>query len=221
MKCSRGSCDHELLMREVKILREEKERLFKQLKNANCKLGSMINSIPNICMICDAIFHEDKCPVCNPTFTVGGKPLSQCTCDQPDKNGLYCGWCMTHYDRRVTLKPKPLKPIKLIYVACALTAPTEFERNLNIQAAHHAGYKLAKAGFYPVMPTVNTEGFEAANTLEFWYESTSELLRRCDAVYVVNGSHESSGVQGEVDEAARLEKPVYHCMESLIHCERC
>lgn len=27
MNCSKGSCDHELLMREVKVLREEKEKL--------------------------------------------------------------------------------------------------------------------------------------------------------------------------------------------------
>jgi hypothetical protein len=128
-----------------------------------------------------------KCPVCNPTFHIGGKPI------------------------------KPSKPIKLIYIACALTAPTEFERNLNIQAARHAGYKIAKAGFYPVMPTVNTEGFEDANTLDFWYRSTMELLRRCDAVYVVNGSHESSGVKAEVCEAVNIGLPVFESIE-LIHC---
>lgn len=107
--------------------------------------------------------------------------------------------------------------IKMIYVACSLSASTDFERNLNIDAARHAGYKLAKAGFYPVIPTVNTAGFEEANTLEFWYASTMELLRRCDAVYVVDGSHESSGVKAEVDEAARLDIPVCcGCMETLI-----
>lgn len=110
--------------------------------------------------------------------------------------------------------------IKMIYVACALSASNEFERQLNIQAARHAGYKIAKAGFYPVMPTVNTEGFEEANTLDFWYKSTLELLKRCDAVYVVNGSHESSGIESEVKCAEGLGIGVYHCMESLIVTER-
>lgn len=117
---------------------------------------------------------------------------------------------------KMGIAPEPSK-IKLVYVACALSAPTEVETRLNIQAARHAGYKIAKAGFYPVMPTVNTEGFEDANTLEFWYKSTLELLRRCDAVYVVNGSHESSGVKGEVCEAHNLGLPVFDAIE-LIDC---
>jgi len=106
--------------------------------------------------------------------------------------------------------------IKMVYVACALTADTEFERNLNIQAARHVGYKLSKAGFYPVMPTVNTEGFENANTIDFWYEATLELLRRCDIVYVVNGSHDSTGVEDELAEARKIRIPFYDDIKHLI-----
>jgi len=106
--------------------------------------------------------------------------------------------------------------IKLIYIACALTAPTEFETQLNVVAARQAGYQIAKLGFYPIMPTVNTSGFEAANTKEFWYKATAELLNRCDAVYVVDGWHDSTGVKGEIDEAKRLGMPVYYLMQKLV-----
>jgi hypothetical protein len=47
--------------------------------------------------------------------------------------------------------------MKLIYIAAALSTPCKTERELNVQAARHAGFKVAKLGFYPVMPTVNTE----------------------------------------------------------------
>jgi len=105
---------------------------------------------------------------------------------------------------------------QLIYIACAFHAPTEFEKQLNVAAARRAGYQIAKAGFYPVMPTVNTSGFEEANTPEFWYNATMELMRRCDAVYVVDGWHDSSGVKGEMDEAKRLEIPIYFTMKILV-----
>lgn len=106
--------------------------------------------------------------------------------------------------------------VKLIYIACAFNAPTDFETQLNVTAARRAGYQIAKLGFYPVMPTVNTSGFQAANDVNFWYEATMELMRRCDAVYVVDGWHNSSGVKGEIDEAKRLEIPVYFSMKKLI-----
>lgn len=106
--------------------------------------------------------------------------------------------------------------IKLIYIACAFNAPTDFEMQLNVTAARQAGYQIAKLGFYPVMPTVNTSGFQAANNIEFWYEATIELMRRCDAVYVVDGWHNSTCVKGEIKEATLLEIPIYFSMKKLL-----
>ena len=106
--------------------------------------------------------------------------------------------------------------VKLIYIACAFNAPTDFEKQLNVTAARQAGYQITKLGFYPVMPTVNTSGFEAANTIEFMYNATMELMRRCDAIYVVDGWHNSSGVKGEIEEATRLKIPFYFSMRKLV-----
>jgi len=107
--------------------------------------------------------------------------------------------------------------IKLIYVAAPYTSSDPNKKEMNIQTARFIGYNLAKAGLYPVMPTVNTTGFDLANSEHFWYESTLELMRRCDAVYVCDGSHDSKGVHGEVIEAEKLKIPVFHSIEQLIY----
>lgn len=108
------------------------------------------------------------------------------------------------------------KDIKLVYVAAPYRTQCPLERTLNVQAARYAGMKLAKLGFYPVMPTVNTEGFDNVGSDQFWLESTKELMRRCDAVYIVDGSHESQGVQGEIEEARECGLPVFVLIEGLI-----
>jgi len=106
--------------------------------------------------------------------------------------------------------------IKLIYVAAPYTSSDPNEKKMNVEVARFIGYKLAKAGFYPVMPTVNTNGFCEANNEEFWYAATLELMTRCNAVYVCDGSHNSKGVAGECFEAEQLNMPLFHSIEQLI-----
>lgn len=126
-----------------------------------------------------------------------------------------------HGDYELVMNEQEIKTInnrgKLIYVAAPYRSNDPFERELNVKAAQYAGYKLAMMGFYPVMPTVNTQGFDAIGDDSFWLESTLELMRRCDAVYVVDGSHNSEGVRGEVTEAEKIGLPVYVLMEGLIN----
>ena len=105
--------------------------------------------------------------------------------------------------------------IKLIYVAGPYRTSDPIEKDLNISAARYIGHKIAKLGLYPVMPTVNTAYFDAVGDDEFWLDATLELMRRCDAVYVVDGSHESEGVSGEVEEAESLGMPVFYSILDL------
>ena len=116
-------------------------------------------------------------------------------------------------------EPEPEKPVRLVYVACSYRTDDPVERELHIKAAQHIGYKLAKDGFYPVMPTVNTAYFDRIGDDRFWLSSTMELMRRCDVVYVVEGSHESKGVQAEIKEARKLGIPIYIHLEDLIEVE--
>lgn len=103
----------------------------------------------------------------------------------------------------------------LVYVAAPYTAKSEFERKLNVEAARYAGHKIAKEGLFPVMPTVNSAGFDDVGDYDFWIKGTLELMRRCDAVYVVDGYHNSNGVSGEISEAMRLGIPIYFSIETM------
>lgn len=108
--------------------------------------------------------------------------------------------------------------MKLIYIAAPYTTHDEFEKQLNIEAAKYIGYKIAKAGMMPVLPTVNTALFDEANSPEFWYEGTLELMRRCDAVYVLDGSDESKGVINEIAIARSMQLPVFTTIKALTSC---
>lgn len=111
--------------------------------------------------------------------------------------------------------------MKLIYIAAPYSTADPIEQQLNVQAARYAGHKLAQEGFYPVMPTVNTAGFNGANSdVEFWYDGTLELMKRCDAVYVLDGSHNSIGVQREIKVAKKLGMHVFITMVALIRSLR-
>ena len=53
---------------------------------------------------------------------------------------------------------------------------------------------------------------------EFWLEGTLELLRRCDAVFLIPGWEQSTGSRSELDEATRLGLPVFDNVEALREC---
>lgn len=75
----------------------------------------------------------------------------------------------------------------------------------NITKAEGLALLVADSGHMPVCPHANTGDprFLALQTPEFWYEGTLELMRRCDAIALVDDWQESNGACREVIEAAR------------------
>ena len=109
--------------------------------------------------------------------------------------------------------PEDKKAIQLVYVAGPYRAATREAVAQNIAAARHVGRIVAQIGMMPVMPTVNTAMFDfdfpGIGDDKFWIEGTIELMRRCDAVVMVDGWQFSQGATGELEEARRLGIPVY------------
>lgn len=114
--------------------------------------------------------------------------------------------------------------MKLVYVAGPYRGKTREEVAQNVAAARHVGKLCALQGFFPVMPTVNTAHFDHdfphIQDDEFWLAGTLELMRRCDAVVLVDGWTESAGALGEVAEAKRLGIPVYGSTSELCLLQR-
>lgn len=73
----------------------------------------------------------------------------------------------------------------------------------NITKAEGLALLVADSGHMPVCPHTNTghPDFLKLQTPEFWYNGTLELMRRCDAIALVDGWEESNGACREVIEA--------------------
>ncbi|EMQ4336880.1 hypothetical protein WG681_004781 [Salmonella enterica subsp. enterica serovar Newport] len=74
---------------------------------------------------------------------------------------------------------------------------------------------------FPVTPHLNTANFEYKTEGEipdeYWLECTMELMRRCDAVLLIgDDAMRRSGTRAEVEEAKRLNIPVFNNLDHLV-----
>jgi hypothetical protein len=99
--------------------------------------------------------------------------------------------------------------MKVVYVAGPFNGPTSWDVAENVRNAERAGLEVAHAGAMPLIPHANTHLFHGQLTLEFWYEGTLELLRRCDGLFLVEGWHRSKGSKEEFIEAVRRRMPIF------------
>ena len=105
----------------------------------------------------------------------------------------------------------------LIYTAGRFRGPTPWAVHQNVLKAEWAALVVIDLGAFPVIPHKIGEHFDGIGSQEFWLESTLELMRRCDAVFVYDDADLkiSQGTIGEVAEAKRLGIPVLIGEESL------
>ena len=101
---------------------------------------------------------------------------------------------------------------KLIYVAGHYRHEDPFRVEENIFRARQAGYQIALLGAMPVIPHANTAHYDALHDGQWWLDATLELMRRCDAVYLLPNWRGSNGTKGERAEALRLGLPVFEDM---------
>lgn len=107
--------------------------------------------------------------------------------------------------------------MKLVYIAGPFSAATREGVETNIRRAEDYGIEVATLGAMPVIPHANTSRreFESLQPYEFWIDGTKELLRRCDAVFLTDERHLSSGARGEVEEAEARGIPVFQHLPAL------
>jgi len=100
--------------------------------------------------------------------------------------------------------------IAQVYIAGPYRAKTPWDVEQNIRRAEAVAMIVAKHGAYPVCPHTNTRGwFESVQPGGFWLEATLELMRRCDAVVLVEGWTESVGAKAEWVEADKMKLPIF------------
>lgn len=100
--------------------------------------------------------------------------------------------------------------MKLIYIAGPYRGPNTWAIEQNIRRAEDAAALVWKAGLAALCPHANSRHMDGVTTDENFLAGTMEMLRRCDAVLVLEGWKKSTGACAEVEEAVRLGKAVMY-----------
>ena len=100
---------------------------------------------------------------------------------------------------------------KLIYIAGKYRAATEHEVYQNIQTAREWAMKWCQVdGWYPVTPHMNSAFFGGLCDDHKFLEGGLEMLRRCDAIFMIPGWEDSVGSKAEHYEAMQLGIRVFY-----------
>lgn len=99
----------------------------------------------------------------------------------------------------------------MVYVAGPYSAPTPEGVEDNCRRAREIGVQLAAVDpcVFPVIPHQVGRDIEHIGNYEYWIDGTLELMRRCDAVFMVPGWELSKGADAELKEATRLDIPSF------------
>uniref|UniRef100_A0A6M3JHD9 DUF4406 domain-containing protein n=1 Tax=viral metagenome TaxID=1070528 RepID=A0A6M3JHD9_9ZZZZ len=87
--------------------------------------------------------------------------------------------------------------MKIIYVAGKYRAKTEWALEENIRHAEREAVKLWQHGWAVICPHKNTAHFGGVCTDATWLDGDLEILKRCDAIYMLAGWDLSSGARAE------------------------
>ena len=90
------------------------------------------------------------------------------------------------------------KSIKVVYVAGAFRAKTQWGIMQNVRKAEDASLKLWKMGFAVICPHTMTQHFQNECPDSVWLDGCLELLKRADAIYLVDGWQASEGSRAEL-----------------------
>jgi nucleoside 2-deoxyribosyltransferase len=105
--------------------------------------------------------------------------------------------------------------MRLIYIAGPFRSANDNGVEANIRRAEALGLEVAKLGASPVIPHANTRSLHHHVPESFMLEATLELMRRCDALVLVEGWQDSQGTRDEMCEAHFLGLPVFYTLFGL------
>ena len=101
---------------------------------------------------------------------------------------------------------------RVVYIAGPYRNTTEEGKKENIWHAIRIACRLAELGWYPLCPHANTANFDVYTDLpdDFWIDMGLEMLKRCDAVFMLRGWQSSVGSLKEHELAEKLNIPIYY-----------
>jgi hypothetical protein len=103
----------------------------------------------------------------------------------------------------------------LIFCACKYTEPHTYQIQRNIHAATYYVQEVALLGGVPLCPAMIGANLEGVQSYLWWGDAYINLLRRCDAVFMVPGYERSNGATKELTEALAIGLPVFFELDDL------
>jgi hypothetical protein len=97
--------------------------------------------------------------------------------------------------------------MKVVYIAGPFRGNTPWDVERNIRSAEREALAVAFCGGVPLCPHTMYRFYDKLLSDEFWIEATEDLLRRCDALVLCPGWHNSAGSRGE-EKVARKEMKI-------------
>lgn len=97
-----------------------------------------------------------------------------------------------------------LKDVKVVYVAGAFRAKTQWGIKQNVDKAEAVSLMLWKMGYAVICPHTMTQHFQNECPDEMWLKGCLELLKRCNAIWMVEGWRDSEGSKEEFNLAREL-----------------
>lgn len=104
----------------------------------------------------------------------------------------------------------------LIYVAGPYRSQTKDGVKENIRRAQEAAVGLWRQGWVVICPHANTAGIDYAVSEQTFLAGDLEILKRCDAIYLLRGWKNSKGAVVEYRLALTLNKQILY--EEAITC---
>jgi hypothetical protein len=100
--------------------------------------------------------------------------------------------------------------MKVIYIAGAFRAKTQWGIMQNVRHAEDASLRLWKDGKVVVCPHTMTQHFQNECEDKVWLDGCLELVKRCDAIYMLKGWEDSEGSRAEWKLASDLGKEIIY-----------
>ena len=107
-----------------------------------------------------------------------------------------------------------MKP-QLIFVCGPYRAATDNERHENIEAARAVAVEVWRKGHYALCPHMNSMFMSGVCDEQQFLDGALEMLRRCDAVIMVDGWKQSGGSMLEFANAAGDHTTIYHSIADV------
>lgn len=106
--------------------------------------------------------------------------------------------------------------MRVVYIAGPFRGDTGWRIETNVREAEAVALRVWQAGAVALCPHTNTRHFHGEAPDAVFVEGTLELLRRCDAILMIDGWADSDGARGERAEAEWLGLPVFEDFDQLV-----